>query len=91
MDGGGAVGVDESGWWSSDRNLRGQLGDGTRINSLSLVPVGTDSDWAELAAGRVHTCAIKLDGTQWGSSAEGQAGSGGLPWPADAVEVVAAP
>lgn len=53
--------------WAWGRNDLGQLG----LGSLDLsnknypVQVGTDNNWAKIAAGGVHSLAIKTDGTLW--------------------------
>jgi len=41
------------------------LGDGTNINRLTPVQIGTDIDWAMVAAGTGHTVAIRANGTLW--------------------------
>jgi len=60
------------------RNGFGALGDGTRTNRATPVPVGTDTHWASLAAGANHTVAIKTDGSlwSWGNNTYGQLGDG---------------
>lgn len=63
-------------------NSFGQLGDGTQVNRSSYVDVaglggvGTLNRVIALSAGRVHTCALRDDGTVacWGSNADGQLG-----------------
>ena len=42
--------------------------------------IGTDTDWASVAAGDQHTCALKTDGTAWcwGRNWYGQLGNGTL-------------
>jgi alpha-tubulin suppressor-like RCC1 family protein len=42
--------------------------------------VGSDNDWAYIAAGRWHSVAIKLDGSlwAWGRNVDGQLGIGSL-------------
>ena len=65
-------------------NTAGQLGDGTRISSGSPVKLkvnGTDFDGvSKIAAGYVHTVALKYDGTvwTWGNNNLGQLGINGI-------------
>ena len=63
--------------WSWGWNGYGQLGDGSKNDSL--VPVQEDSnstDWSSVGAGYYHTSAIKSDGTlwSWGWNFAGQLG-----------------
>ncbi len=61
--------------WGSDH--RGALGDGgTNTDRHIPVQVGTDTDWASVAAGGYHTCAIKTTGQLfcWGSDDGGALG-----------------
>ena len=52
--------------WSFGKNADyGQLGLGDIIDRSSPVQVGSDTDWAMLAAHYQHTLAIKTDGTLW--------------------------
>jgi uncharacterized protein YaiE (UPF0345 family) len=64
--------------WAWGWNSHGQLGDGTTIDKSSPVQVGTDTDWASVAAGRNHTVGLKSDGTlwAWGWNYKGQLGDG---------------
>jgi alpha-tubulin suppressor-like RCC1 family protein len=63
-------------------NQHGQLGDGTRTNSLSptlaFTPLGKSA--VSISTGAEHTCAIFDDGTLrcWGSNSYGQIGDGTL-------------
>jgi alpha-tubulin suppressor-like RCC1 family protein len=66
----------------------GQLGNNS--TSGSLVPVQESmsaTDWAQISAGGLHTCAVKKDGWLfcWGDGAYGQLGSPNLGpvWPVD--------
>ena len=52
--------------WAWGSNNRGQLGDGTTISKNYPVQIGTDTDWATVAAGLNHSIAIKSNGTLWG-------------------------
>ncbi|UJR80081.1 RCC1 domain-containing protein [Sandaracinus amylolyticus] len=64
--------------WCWGRNTESQLGLGTGVPLQLREPtrVGTEVDWAELACGMSHTCAIERDGTLWcwGADFAGQIG-----------------
>lgn len=63
--------------WAWGDNTKGQLGDGSAAFSQPApVRVGTDSNWASVAAGDFHTLALKTDGTlwAWGENSSGQVG-----------------
>ena len=64
--------------WAWGYNGAGQLGDGTTTDRSSPVQVGTDTNWASVAAGDLHTVAVKTDGTlwAWGDNGYGQLGDG---------------
>ena len=70
--------------WAWGDNAVGQLGDGTTtaacVGCDPHVPhqVGTDQDWTQVAAGDLHTVALKSDGTlwAWGDNEGGQLGDG---------------
>ena len=65
--------------WVWGSNNLGRLGDGSTTNRSSPVTVaGGGTTWCAVAAGWLHTAAIKTDGTlwTWGYSASGQLGSG---------------
>lgn len=63
------------GWGCNDL---GQLGDGTTTPRPTVVRMGTDSNWAQLAGSVYHTLAIKADGSlwAWGYNDLGQLGNG---------------
>lgn len=57
------------------RNNRGQLGDGTQIDRLSEVPLG--SEYTRLTLGLNHTCGFTgTTATCWGANESGQIGDG---------------
>src|SRR5512137_3016820 len=62
------------------RNDEGQLGDGTLGTVVQALPVRVAglSDAVALAAGPVHTCALKASGSVacWGFNANGELGDG---------------
>jgi alpha-tubulin suppressor-like RCC1 family protein len=62
--------------WAWGNNDDGQLGDSSYTQRLAPTQIGTDSDWAQVAAGDYHSLAIKEDGTlwAWGSNFDGQIG-----------------
>ena len=62
--------------WGNNNN--GQLGDGTVVNKSSPVQIGALTTWSQIAAGNLHTAAVKTDGTLWvwGSNSQGQVGDG---------------
>ena len=64
--------------WTWGNNTNGTLGDGTTVQKLSPVRIGTDNDWLELAAGVDHTVGRKSDGSlwAWGYNSAGQLGDG---------------
>jgi alpha-tubulin suppressor-like RCC1 family protein len=64
--------------WATGNNTNGQLGDNTTVNKNTWVPIGTDTDWVQVAAGLSHSLALKANGTlyAWGANASGQLGSG---------------
>jgi alpha-tubulin suppressor-like RCC1 family protein len=68
--------------WAWGINNAGQLGTGVPVgNALQLTPtqIGTDTDWAFVAAGQSSSFAIKTDGTlwAWGLDNVGALGIGG--------------
>ena len=64
--------------WAWGYNGSGQLGLGDNLDRDTPTPVGTDTDWASVAAGWAHTVAVKADGTlwAWGWNSAGQLGLG---------------
>jgi alpha-tubulin suppressor-like RCC1 family protein len=68
--------------WGS--NGQGELGDGTRVNRRSPLPVAVTTDGSpfgdvvEIAAGGAHACALTSKGKTfcWGRNREGQVGDG---------------
>lgn len=66
--------------WAWGRNDSGQLGNGDYTTYSNHIPqqVGTDTDWAYISAGHIHSCAIKTNGTlwTWGANQSGQLGNG---------------
>lgn len=64
--------------WAWGRNGHGQLGDGTTINKIIPIQIGTSNDWKYVSAGNTHNLAIKNDGTlwAWGLNNVGQLGDG---------------
>lgn len=66
--------------WAWGLNDYGQLGDGTKVNRITPVQVGTDTDWASISNWGTHTVGLKTDGTMyaWGLGNSGQLGQGDL-------------
>ena len=67
--------------WSWGQNDFGQLGNGFSFGNFNDVPTqrGTDTDWASIAAGELHSIALKTNGTRWawGYNGSGSLSSGG--------------
>ncbi|MBT9253100.1 MAG: hypothetical protein KM296_05345 [Brockia lithotrophica] len=64
--------------WAWGWNRFGQLGDGTKENRTSPVPVKDLTEVVQVAAGDGHSLALKRDGTvwAWGDNTFGQLGDG---------------
>jgi alpha-tubulin suppressor-like RCC1 family protein len=62
-------------------NNEGQLGDGTTTDKHVPTQIGTDENWAKVAAGEDWSLAIKEDGTlwAWGDNGDGQLGNDNQP------------
>jgi len=68
---------DDGTLWTWGMNIYGQLGDGTTIQRLSPVQVGSD-EWTSVSVGNNHTMAIDAAGKlwAWGFNSNGQLGDG---------------
>jgi alpha-tubulin suppressor-like RCC1 family protein len=64
--------------WTWGANWYGQLDDGTGTDQWMPVRDGTDTTWACVAAGHLHTVEVKTNGTlwAWGADEYGQLGDG---------------
>ena len=67
--------------WAWGNNYYGQLGDGSSGSvNAKYIPtrIGTDTDWTQIAGGKLHTIALKSDGSlwAWGDNRDGQLGDG---------------
>ena len=77
--------------WSWGYNANGQLGNNSNANVSSPVMVASGgNNWKQVSAGRIHTSAIKTDGTlwSWGWNSYGQIGNNnftGISYPAQTV------
>ncbi len=76
-------------------NNRGQLGNekNTKFSDVNAVPVdvvGLQTGVVDVAAGRLHTCALKTDGSVacWGWNSDGQLGDGTKTWSVAPVNVI---
>ena len=70
----------QDGWLSLGlgQNDHGQLGDGTTTDRHLPTRIGTDTDWKAVAAGELHSLALKRNGSlwTWGLNERGQLGDG---------------
>lgn len=66
--------------WAWGSNSYGQLGDGTAIERLVPVRIGTEGGWSGVAIGLLHTVEVKADGSlwAWGYNGSGQLGDGSV-------------
>jgi alpha-tubulin suppressor-like RCC1 family protein len=64
--------------WSWGENQNGSLGVGDTTDRLTPVRVGSQSDWARIAAGYTRSFAINTNGTLWGfgGNTSGSLGTG---------------
>jgi alpha-tubulin suppressor-like RCC1 family protein len=64
--------------WGWGTNAYGQLGDGTTVDKVLPIQIGSDTNWVSVAAGHSHSLGIKSDGTlwAWGLNDHGQLGLG---------------
>lgn len=64
--------------WAWGENDYGQLGDGTKVDSLFPKRIGTKKHWKAVSAGFTHTVGLLSDGTlwAWGDNYFGQLGDG---------------
>ena len=64
--------------WTWGYNNAGQLGLGDTATRTVPTRVGSDTDWASVRSGSLHTAAIKLGGTlwTWGENGNGELGLG---------------
>lgn len=64
--------------WGFGRNDFGQLGNGTNINEIYPVQIGSDTNWSKVYCGYSSTFAIKKNGTlwSWGYNTNGELGLG---------------
>lgn len=64
--------------WCWGNNDYGQLGNGTKVSSLTAIAVQGLSNVAAVAAGGQHTCALTADGDVycWGNNVQGSLGIG---------------
>jgi len=77
--------------WAWGNNENGQLGDNTithRSSPVQTVAFGTN--WSSVASGRIHTAAIKTDGTlwTWGFNSSGQLGDNTITNKSSPVQVI---
>lgn len=71
---------DDGTLWAWGRNDYGHLGDGTTVDKLSPVQIGSDTDWQYVSCGQFYMIALKNDGTLWSTGSNrsvGLLGTGG--------------
>ncbi|MFC7671400.1 hypothetical protein ACFQT0_31320 [Hymenobacter humi] len=58
------------------RGSAGRLGDGTNTQRTAPVQIGTGTNWRSVAAGWLHSVAVRTDGTlwAWGLTTSGRSG-----------------
>ena len=74
-----SLAIDEEGnLWACGRNYEGQLGDGTKINKLSLVQITKGIKFKQLSIAPINSFAIDSEGNlwAWGNNYSGQVGDG---------------
>jgi alpha-tubulin suppressor-like RCC1 family protein len=66
-------------WGTNGGGFQGRLGFGDTIKRSSPTQVGSDTNWASVAANRNHNAATKTDGTLWtiGQNSYGELGNNG--------------
>ncbi len=79
--------------WCWGSNRRGQLGNGTTVNSAAPVPVSGGLTFTALTTGSAHTCGLTPSGTLycWGDNNLGQLGNGLLDNSSVPVRVIGPP
>ena len=76
--------------WGAGSNSAGQIGDGTITNVTgSFKQIGALTNWKRVAAGLLHTVALKTDGTiwSWGYNNVGQLGHGDITHRSSPVQI----
>ncbi|MDQ8193042.1 CARDB domain-containing protein [Coraliomargarita sp. SDUM461004] len=64
--------------WAWGKNDRGQLGDGSQIDRVEPVQIGSATNWKQVAAGQDFSVGLREDGFlyTWGDNSFGQLGYG---------------
>ncbi len=66
--------------WAWGSNDRGRLGLGSSISNANMpTQVGSDTDWAAIAAGGGHSLGLQTDGTRWAWGFDGAGQLGNVP------------